>query len=79
MITKFKTIKNLAVFQNFDWDTTIRDDGNNVVLFKAINIFYGRNYSGKTTLSRIVRALETGTISDKYENPQFEVSISRGT
>ncbi len=47
MITKFKTIKNLAVFQNFDWDTTIRDDGNNVVLFKAINIFYGRNYSGK--------------------------------
>lgn len=75
MITKFKTINNLAVFQNFNWDTTIRDDGNNVVLFKPINIFYGRNYSGKTTLSRIVRALETGSISDKYENPQFEVSI----
>jgi len=75
MITKFKTIKNLAVFQNFNWDTTIRDDGNNVVLFKPINIFYGRNYSGKTTLSRIVRALETGKISDKYENPQFEVGI----
>jgi wobble nucleotide-excising tRNase len=75
MITKFKTIKNFAVFQNFNWDTTIRDDGNNVVLFKPINIFYGRNYSGKTTLSRIVRALETGKISDKYENPQFEVGI----
>lgn len=75
MITKFKTINNLAVFQNFIWDTSIRDDGNNVVLFKPINIFYGRNYSGKTTLSRIVRALETANISDKYENPQFEVSI----
>ena len=75
MITKFKSINNLAVFQNFNWDTTIRDDGNNVVLFKPINIFYGRNYSGKTTLSRIIRALETGSISDKYENPQFEVSI----
>ena len=75
MITKFKSINNLAVFQNFIWDTTIRDDGNNVVLFKPINIFYGRNYSGKTTLSRIVRALETGNISDKFENPQFEVSI----
>lgn len=75
MITKFKSITNLAVFQNFVWDTTIRDDGNNVVLFKPINIFYGRNYSGKTTLSRIIRALETGNISDKYENPQFEVSI----
>lgn len=76
MITKFKSIANLAVFQNFVWDTIIRDDRNNVVLFKPINIIYGRNYSGKTTLSRIIRALETGTISDKYENPQFEVSIN---
>tara|TARA_R110002020_G_scaffold466202_1_gene688439 strand:- start:337 stop:2706 length:2370 start_codon:yes stop_codon:yes gene_type:complete len=75
MITKFKTINNLAVFQNFNWDATIRDKGNNVVLFKNINILYGRNYSGKTTLSRIIRALETGYISDKYENPQFEVSV----
>lgn len=75
MITKLKSINNLAVFQNFTWDTSLRDDGNNVVLFKPINIFYGRNYSGKTTLSRIIRALEIGSISDKYENPQFEVSI----
>ena len=75
MITKFKSIANLAVFQNFVWDSTISNDGKNVVLFKAINIIYGRNYSGKTTLSRIIRALETGNISDKYENPQFEVSI----
>ena len=76
MITKFKSISNLAVFQNFNWDTSIRDEGNNVVLFKPINIFYGRNYSGKTTLSRIIRALETGNLSNKYENPQFEVSIT---
>lgn len=75
MITKIKTINNLAVFQNFNWDANIRDEGNNVVLFKPINIFYGRNYSGKTTLSRVIRALETGYISDKYENPQFEVCI----
>ncbi|WP_440880306.1 AAA family ATPase [Tenacibaculum sp. C7A-26P2] len=76
MITKFKTINNLAVFQDFDWNSTIRDKGNNIVLFKPINIIYGRNYSGKTTLSRIVRALETGNLSEKYENPQFEVSIT---
>lgn len=75
MITKLKSINNLAVFQNFNWDTNIRDEGNNVVLFKAINILYGRNYSGKTTLSRIIRALEIGNISEKYENPQFEVCI----
>lgn len=76
MITKFKTIKNLAVFKDFNWDSCLRDKGNNVIPFKQINILYGRNYSGKTTLSRIVRAMETGTISDKYEIPQFEVCIT---
>jgi wobble nucleotide-excising tRNase len=75
MIAKFKTIKNLAVFQNFVWDSSVRDAANNVQLFKDINLIYGRNYSGKTTLSRIVRALEKGGISDKYENPEFEVCI----
>jgi len=79
MITKFKTIKNLAVFQNFVWDSIVRDNGNNVVTFKEINVIYGRNYSGKTTLSRIIRALEKGEISDKYENPEFEVSIKDTT
>lgn len=75
MITKFKTIKNLAVFQNFIWDSSVCDGERNVQLFKDINVIYGRNYSGKTTLSRIVRALEKGEISDNYENPEFEVSI----
>jgi wobble nucleotide-excising tRNase len=75
MITKFKSIKNLAVFHNYVWDDILRDGGNNVILFKSINIFYGRNYSGKTTLSRIIRALETGNISDKYENPEFAISF----
>ena len=28
--------------------------------FSDINILYGRNYSGKTTLSRIIRAFEKG-------------------
>lgn len=75
MITKFKTIKNLAVFQNFIWDSYVLNGGSNVQLFKDINVIYGRNYSGKTTLSRIVRALEKGVISDKYENPEFQVCI----
>ena len=79
MITKFKSIKNLAVFQNFDWDSSLRDEGNNVISFNSINIFYGRNYSGKTTLSRIVRALEIGSISDKYENPEFTISFTNIT
>ena len=75
MITKFKYIKNLAVFKDFTWDDKVKKEGN-VILFKKINILYGHNYSGKTTLSNIVRALETGSISDKYENPECCVCIT---
>lgn len=74
-ITKIDTIKDMAVFKNFQWATSVRDDGNNIAEFKKINILYGRNYSGKTTLSRILRAMETGAISDKYSFPKFQLSL----
>jgi wobble nucleotide-excising tRNase len=74
-ITKIKHIKNLAVFQDFDWDSFLRDEGNNIINFASINIFYGRNYSGKTTLSRLIRSLEIGNISDKYDNPEYTISF----
>src|SRR6218665_1109781 len=76
MIKKFKTIGNLAVFQNFEWDKSVLDKDGNALEFKQINILYGRNYSGKTTLSRILRAIESGTISDKFENPAFCVAFA---
>lgn len=75
MIAKFKTIENLAVFQNFHWDTLVKEKNGSIKEFKDINIFYGRNYSGKTTLSRIVRALELGELSNKYEDPDFTVVL----
>lgn len=76
MIKKFKTIRNLAVFQNFEWDQSVMDKDGNPQEFKEINIFYGRNYSGKTTISRILRAIENGKLSDKYENPYFSILFS---
>ncbi len=75
MINKFKSIKNLAVFKEFDWNSSVKARNGVVRSLKKINILYGHNYSGKTTLSRIVRALETGVISDKYENPDFIVEL----
>ncbi len=75
MIEKIRSIKNIAVFKDFNWDTTVKDDENNIRNFKKINIIYGRNYSGKTTLSRIIRALETGYISDKYDTPECCIAI----
>ncbi len=78
LINKIDSIKNMAVFQDFRWTSSVRDGGNNIAEFKKINIFYGRNYSGKTTLSRIFRALETGSISDKYGTPEFLLSFNEG-
>jgi wobble nucleotide-excising tRNase len=78
-IKKIDTIKNMAVYDNFQWSSSIRDSGNNIAEFKRINILYGRNYSGKTTLSRIFRALETGSISDKYSSPEFQISFDDGS
>lgn len=79
MIKKFATIKNLAVFKDFIWDNSVKDKDGNILDFKSINILYGRNYSGKTTLSRIARALEIGFISDKYNNPEFKVVFDDGS
>lgn len=77
-IKKIDSIKNMAVFDSFRWTSSVRDGGNNIAEFKKINILYGRNYSGKTTLSRIFRAIETGSISDKYSSPEFQLSFDGG-
>lgn len=79
MINKIKSIDNFAVFNGFEWDNSVHDKSGNVQNFQNINIIYGRNYSGKTTLSRILRAMETGEISDKFENPSFNVLFADGT
>ncbi len=77
-ITKIDSIKSMAVYDDFQWSSSLRDAGNSIAEFKNLNILYGRNYSGKTTLSRIFRALETGTISDKYSSPEFQLSFDGG-
>lgn len=79
MIRKIPRINNLAVFNDFEWDKSVLGQDGRPMNFEKINIIYGRNYSGKTTLSRILRAMETGGISDKYENPNFVVSFDDGT
>lgn len=78
-ITKIANIDNFGIFQNFNWNTHLSSNPaqqNQTYDFKDINIFYGRNYSGKTSLSKIIRALETKTLSPKYENPNFRIELS---
>lgn len=78
MIKKITSIKNLAVYQNFEWDKSVVDKAGKKESFKKVNIIYGRNYSGKTSLSRIVRSLETGHLSEKYNSPEFIIEMKNG-
>jgi wobble nucleotide-excising tRNase len=71
-------ISNFGCFSDFAWNVEVRDPGNNIAKFKKMNIIYGRNYSGKTTLSRVIRALETGTMPPRYAAPSFKITLSTG-
>lgn len=72
-------ITSFGSFQGLDWKKTVRDSGKNVKPFQRLNILYGRNYSGKTTLSRIFRALETRKLPLNYVGSSFTVTGDKGT
>lgn len=65
MITKINKIKDFGIFKNFN--------GNTLPEFKAFNLIYGWNYSGKTTLSRVFRCLEKGKLHTDYLAATFEM------
>lgn len=71
-------ISSFGSFSGFIWKKSIKDSGNNVQKFKRLNIIYGRNYSGKTTLSRIFRTLETGRVPVNYTAPSFTIHGDNG-
>jgi len=74
MIKKFTTIKNFGVFQNFEWNNTVKRNGSSIP-FKKLNILYGRNYAGKTTLSRILGCLQNEKLPLKNENAEFQIEF----
>ncbi len=71
-------IANFGSFNGFEWDTDVREPNGGVGRFKKLNILYGRNYSGKTTLSRIFRSFEVGQILPRYDNPSFKIKTATG-
>lgn len=79
-ILKISKIDNFGIFINFDWSSSLAtpttQNPNQTYDFKDINILYGRNYSGKTSLSKIIRALETKNISPKYQQPNFQITLA---
>ncbi|QHI27578.1 AAA family ATPase [Acinetobacter haemolyticus] len=82
-ITKIAKIDNFGIFKNFDWDSSLKYQNkqgqDEIYDFKDINILYGRNYSGKTSLSKIIRSLERRVIPSKYDQPEFQIELSDGS
>lgn len=44
-----------------------------------INIFYGRNYSGKSTYSKIFQSIELKQLPEKYGDIDFEIKLANQT
>ncbi|GGH86818.1 wobble nucleotide-excising tRNase [Pullulanibacillus pueri] len=70
-------IKNFGSFKDYEWKRNVGNDDNSI--FKDLNIIYGRNYSGKTTLSRIFQCVEYGEIHDDYLDSEFSFHLNDGT
>lgn len=69
LIKRINSIKHFGVFD--DWKRK-----NDLPDFKAKNIIYGWNYSGKTTLSRLFSYLDKSALVDEeYQNIEFEVEL----
>jgi len=67
MYRRFEWIKNSGIWVDYKWDTALPD-------LARINIIYGANGSGKTSLSRALDATRTG--SDGFQNLSIQVEES---
>lgn len=65
-------IHKFGLFKDYGWDENIGRDSKSDV-FRKLNIIYGRNYSGKTTLSRIFRCIEKGELHGNYLDAEFSI------
>jgi len=73
MINKIETISNFGIYQAFSWNSV-----SNIDDFKSKNIFYGWNYSGKTTFSRIFSSLRDKEIHKDFPNGNFKIITDGG-
>ena len=71
MITKIDITK-FGLFRDYSWNNSIGKD----IIFRRLNIIYGRNYSGKTTLSRIFKCMQDNLVHKHYTDCGFTVSLS---
>lgn len=71
MFRTFHHIKDFGVFNNFS--------GSGIAPFRAFNLIYGWNYSGKTTLSRVFRSMELGALHPDFATSTFRIDCEDGS
>ncbi|SEW57437.1 AAA family ATPase [Chitinophaga arvensicola] len=75
MITKID-IQKFGLFKDYQWKQQV--GGGDKEVFNKINIIYGRNYSGKTTFSRVFKCLEDKKLHPHFEDARFTIYKADG-
>ncbi len=69
MIKGIQRINDFGVYQQYRKPAEIQD-------FSEVNIIYGWNYSGKTTLSRLFHVIENRQLHVDYPHSTFEIKLT---
>lgn len=73
-------IENFGCFKNYKQHGSSKQFSiGNDFNINNINIFYGRNYSGKSTYSKIFQSIELKELPDKYDDISFEIKLANNT
>ena len=72
MLKSFQRINGLGVFADYAPPA-------GTVEFGVKNLIYGWNYSGKTTLSRLVAMLESKTLNSELPSCSFTITTDAGS
>jgi len=67
-IVKIENIKYFGQYNDFSWPDILKT-------FERYNFIYGWNYSGKTTLSRLLRIFEKKQLHKDYSNAMFSLEL----
>lgn len=70
-LKSIKSIANFGALNNFDVDREAQD-------FGQLNLIFGLNYSGKTTLSRLFESINRGEVPEKMSDAEYELILDSG-
>ena len=74
MIRRVERLRKFGIYRDFSGG-----EASGLTAFNKINLIYGWNYSGKTTLSRVFQALERKRISREYAMASFAIAQDDGS